>query len=100
VNEGSTAYLTVTFLDKDGNAEAPTSVTWEVHDVPGGEELQGATAIAAASEIEITLPPAVNAILDDDKEWEQRRVTVKASYGASDAVNSTFDYRVLNLSAV
>lgn len=100
VNEGSTAYLTVTFLDKNGEQAAPASATWEAHDAVSGTVLQAATAIGVAGEVEITIPPAVNAILDDSKPWEQRRITIKASYGAADALNGYFDYQVINLSAV
>ena len=53
-----------------------------------------------ASSAEVTLTPDNNAILDSGNSYEKRRVTVKASYGASDGVNDEYDYRVKNLAKV
>lgn len=100
VNEGSTCYVTVTFLDKDGNQTAPSSATWEAIDLKSGSVLQVETALTPAASIEITVPASVNDIYDSTKTEEIRRITVKATYGADDKVNSQYDYRVINLSRV
>ena len=100
VNEGSTAQLAITFLDFDGDPAAPTAATWEAHDVRTGEELQAATAIRpVATEVEIVIPYAVQAILSGDSR-EKRRITVRATYPNGGAHNAQFEYDVINLSQV
>ena len=101
VNEGSTAYLTVNFKDKDGNALAPSSATWQVHDMRSGQVMQEETAIPGVGAVTtITIPPAVNAIVKPANPKEVRRVTVKAAYGSGQAINAEYDYTVINLAFV
>ena len=97
VNEGTTAYLSATFADKTGIAEVPTTVVYRIDDVRSGTEIRGATAVSAASTVEITLSPADNRILGTAQNYETRRVTVVASYGASDQVTAEYTYRVTPL---
>jgi len=99
INEKSTAYLTVRFLNKNGELEAPTSATWQVHDVAKNEVMQKETVLTPASEIEIVIDPKVNTILSD-KRVETRRVTIKAIYGEEDKINEEYNYIVKNLLAV
>lgn len=101
VKEGSTAYLTVTFLNAEGAEEAPVSATWQIDDVASGTALLPATTIdPIAASVELTLTPALNAIVNDLLAYEKRRITVKATYGAADKVNRAYTYDVQNLSAV
>lgn len=101
VKERSTAYLTVTFRDKAGAAQAPTSATYRIDDAGSGAEVLGNTAIGAvAASVELTLPPSVNALLTAANPSEFRRVTVVALYGADDAVRDEYVYEVINLAGV
>lgn len=101
VNEGSTAYLTVAFFDEDGDALAPTSATWQVHDVRSGQVMQAEASIAPISaSVTLTVPPAANAIVTAANERETRRVTIKAAYGTGQAINAQYDYEVINLTYV
>ena len=101
IPEETTSYITVTFLDKDGAAAAPASATWEAIDVDTGTVMKTSTAITPiAASVEITIPPAVNVIVDESKRLEMRRIIVKASYGASDKVNDQYDYLIKNVSQV
>ena len=70
VNEGTTAYLSATFADKTGVAETPTTVVYRIDDVRSGTEIRGATAVSAASTVEITLSPADNRILSTAQNYE------------------------------
>lgn len=97
IAERSTGYLTVTPLDKDGDPEAPASLSYRIDDVDSGTEIRGDTSIAAASSVVIALKPDDSQILDPEKEYEWRQVTVTATYGADDAVNGPYFYRVKNL---
>ena len=100
VNEGTTAYLSATFADKTGVAETPTTVVYRIDDVRSGTEIRGATAVSAASTVEITLSPADNRILSAAQNYEARRVTVVAAYGAADQVTAEYTYRVTPLVGV
>lgn len=98
VNEGSTAYLTVAFADKTGAPAVPASVNYRIDDITNNRVIRAVTALSPAASIEITLTPADNAI--SGAAAETHRVTVTASYGASDALNSQYDYQVVNLQFV
>ena len=100
VNEGSTSYLTVDFLDKDGNAAAPSSVSYRVDCLTSGAEIKADTALGASSQVEITLSAADNAIQDQTNERERRLVTVEASFGANDGVKDEYVYMLKNLRKV
>ena len=101
VNEKTTAYLTVIFLDKSGNQEPPSSATWQVHDVESGEQMKAETPIdPIAAQVELTIPASVNAIVNAAKASERRRVTIKAVYGSDDGLNDQWEYSVKNLSKV
>lgn len=101
VNEKSTAYLTVTFRDKAGAAQAPTGAKYRIDDVTGGQAVRGDTEIASpASTVELTLTVADNTMKNGAAATEQRRVTVVAEYGAGDAVTAEYIYEVINLAGV
>ncbi len=101
VNERSTAYLTVTFRDKAGAAQAPASAAYRIDDVGSGQPVRGDTAISApGSAVEIVLTTADNAIRNAAAGYERRRVTVTAEYGAGEAVRAEYVYRVINLAGV
>jgi hypothetical protein len=100
VNEGTTGYLDATFLTRNGNAEAPSTLVYRIDDVASGATVRGETPIAAGATVTIPLTPSDNAILNPAAVTEKRRVTVKGSYNVDDAVNAQFDYLVRNLSKV
>lgn len=94
VSEGSTCYVTVVPKDKSGVAQAPVSATWSVHDKRTDEEIQPDTVLSPGTSMEITLTPAINTLRDRNYEFEVRVVTVKVTYGASDAVTGVYEYQV------
>lgn len=97
VNEGSTAYLTVDFLDKAGLPAVPSSVSYSIYCLTNRQEVRAATAVTPAAQVEITLTPADTAIIDAGNPVEVRRVTVSATYGGGEAVNDDYDVAVDNL---
>ena len=102
VNEKSTAYLTVTFKDKAGADEAPTSATYTITDVITGTSVRASTPITPiAAQVEITLAPDDNQIyLAAGKDLEYRRVTVIGVYNVTDQVTDEFIYPVQPLKGV
>ena len=100
VNEGSTAYLTVTFRDKNAAAAQPTSSTYQI-DAEDGTSIRVSTALSPSSGVvEITLDKNDNALKDSSLPIERHRVTVNGVFGSNDEVNSEFIYEVRNLAEV
>jgi hypothetical protein len=97
VNEESTAYLTVRFFNKVNSLDVPATATWEVHDKQSGTVLLAPTSILPiANTVELTLTPAINTLVDSVNNTEETRVvTVKASFGASDACNDEYSYELI-----
>ncbi len=101
VNEGTSARLRLSFLDPDEALEAPTSGKYWLLDMLSGTVIRDGVAISGIAEtVDIWLEPADNAILDDTKEFEVKRVIAEGTYNASDAVRRQFDYLVENLSVI
>jgi hypothetical protein len=99
VSEKSTAYVTVTFLDKDGVAAQPSSATYGIHDVDSDTAIRAAGTSLSPSNgaVEITLNKTDNTMVDSTKAKESRRVTVIAVYGADDELLSEYTYEVIGL---
>lgn len=100
VNEGSTAYLTVAFTDKNGAAAAPTTVTYRIDCLTNGTEVKDDTSLSPGTSVEITITATENAIISQSNALEKRVVTVIGSYGTGDAVKNEYQYWVKNLSKV
>jgi hypothetical protein len=64
VNEESSAFLTVSFYDKDDVLTTPSSVQYHLHCLTNNVEVRTWTALSPASEIEIGLDANDNAIID------------------------------------
>lgn len=100
INEKTTSYLTVDFLDKDGLPSAPTSVSYRVDCITTNTEIRADTAITPGASVEITLDSDDNLIINQDNDKELRRVTVTGVYGPKNEINSKYDYWVNNLSGI
>ena len=101
VNEKSTAYLSVTFRNKAGAAQAPATARFRIDDVATGQPVRSDTDISAPdSTVELTLTVTDNTLKNPIAAAEQRRVTVTAEYGGDDAVRSEYIYEVVNLAGV
>lgn len=101
VNEKSTAYLSVTFRNKAGAAQAPATARYRIDDVATGQPVRAETEIAeTGSTVELTLTVDDNTLKNPLGATEQRRVTVVAEYGTGDAVRSEYIYEVVNLAGV
>jgi len=97
IDAGSIAYLTTAFLDRDGAAQAPASVTVEVIDGETGTVIREATAeTPVASSMTFEVSPAENDMLDATKDRERRRIIVRATFGAGDVFVDHFDYLIQN----
>lgn len=98
LNEGSTGWLTIEFRDKSGNLQAPASASYRIDCLTTGQEVRTDNSLnASGGTVELKLEPTDTAILDASNRMETKRVTVTAQFGASDAHNEDYAYRVRNL---
>ncbi len=98
INARSTAWLPITLLDRAGAPAVPSQLNYRIDCVSTGQAVRALTALPPAAELEITLSPNDNRIIEPTSSEETRRVTVVASYGsAGDQVTGQIDYVVSNL---
>jgi hypothetical protein len=97
VNEGTTSYLTVSFLDKSGAAAAPASARCRIDCLTSGQVIRAWTALTPGTSIEITITAAENALNNDASEYETRLVTTEGTYSSTEKVTDEYQYRLINL---
>lgn len=100
VNERSAARLTVDFFDFDDAPSAPTSIDYEVEDLFSGNVLRASTSVTPAASVEIILDKTDTQIVDETNRVEKRCVSILASYGGNDEVNTQFIFDVVNLKGI
>ena len=97
VNEGSTAYLGVEFLDKNNDPDEPNTISYRIDCLSSGTEIRADTSVTPAESVEIKLTPTDHVIVNPAKPHEKRLVTITASYGPEDELNEEYEYNVKNL---
>lgn len=98
IPEGTTSYLTVTFLGEDGTLQSPSVATYRVHDKASQTELVAETPLTITNPVVISLLGGIaNRIVNSALGRETRVVTIHGEYGAEDDVNESFEYQVANL---
>ena len=101
VNEKSTAYLTVTFYDRDDQPAQPASATYEIHDLDTGTEIRTLEGLSPTDGVvDITLNKTDNSLVDDENAKEVRVVSIHAVYGADDELHDEYTYEVIGLDQV
>jgi hypothetical protein len=96
--EGSDFDVTTTFYDLTGKQEVPTSIKWQVYDKDSGTAMNTEQTIAVpAATVTITIPIACNAMVDEDKTSEVRRLEVRGGYAGSRGYNASYEYGLYNL---
>lgn len=100
VNDKSTAYVTVSFTDKDGAAASPSAVSYRVDCATTLAALVPDTSATPGASVEITVPASANAMQDPTNDFETKLVTVTATYGAGEQITGAFRYRVRNLNKI
>lgn len=94
VNEGSTAYLQVTFIGTDGKEEMPQGISYTIEDYESKETIVD-SSVSPAEVVQIKLTPEVNTLRDSDDDI--RVVTVTANYGTGDKHIERFMYEINKL---
>lgn len=84
---GSTAYVRVDFVDRNGAPAAPSSATYSITDVDTGAEIRAATPIGTpGASVELVITPAETAIHTEGRALERRLVRVVGTYGVDDVL--------------
>ena len=96
INEGSSAFLTITFRDQTSVGITPTTAAYRLDNA--GVQVRGWEAFTPSSSshiIEIT--GAENAILNPELAQEIMTVTVRWTYGTGSSGTESFEYVIKNL---
>ena len=96
INEGSSAFLTITFKDQTGTGVTPTTAAYRLDNA--GVQVRDWEAFTPASSshiIEIT--GAENAILNPELATETMTATVRWTYGTGSTGSEAFEYVIKNL---
>lgn len=97
INEKSVAVITVLFKDEDGVLITPSAASYRVDDLTAGTALVASTTITPVDGMhDIVIPASANAIIDNNRTYETKVVTVAWTYGTG-TVNDEYRYRVKNL---
>lgn len=99
VNEKSTAYITVSFFDKNKAPIAPDSITYNTLDVLTGAMIKTSITVTPAASVVITLDAADSAISNISRAYENKCLVVKSVYGVEQC-NDEYFWSVKNLNVV
>jgi hypothetical protein len=100
VKERSTAYISVSFVDKNGAAAVPSTVTYSTKCTTTGTAIKTNVSVTPASTVTITLDSLDNTIQNANNNSEQKALTVRSSYGTNDECNDDYFWSVSNLLSV
>lgn len=98
INEGTTAILEVTYLDKDKANITPTAVSYRVDDLTNGREVLDWTAVITPTASDtITITGAQNAVNNRSQDKELRQITVNATDSSANVVQQDFYYTLIRI---
>lgn len=100
VNERTTSYVTVAFLDRAGAPSVPNSVTYSTRCKTTGVAIKTNVSVTPAASVLITLDAADSTIQNQANATEDKLLTVRAVYGTGDECNSEYAWQVINLVGV
>jgi hypothetical protein len=98
VTEGSTTWVSVAFLDREGVPQAPATISYRVDCLTTGTVMLAATsATPTGTTLTVRVPGNLNRIVNRTNATEVRRLTVKAGYGVDDELVGSVDWFVAPL---
>jgi len=101
INELSALVLDIAFTDEAGDPTTPSAAVYRIDDSSGEEILDDTPITGLAPTVSITIPGALNRILDQTRAAETRIVTAKWTYGTpAKQGTAEYRYRVRNLAFV
>jgi hypothetical protein len=101
-NYGSDVWLTITFLDVNGNVVTPSTISYRIDSLTNSGVVLGDTPIAVpASTITINVPGALNIFLTDIGQSSQlNQLTVTATYVGGAIQKQVFMYEIIAIQTV
>ena len=100
VNEGTSHFVVLTFVDHDGLPVVPLDVYIRIDDFSSGESMRVETAeTSPAAEMTIEITPAENNMINERMPHEKRVMTITATYGTGGErqVTGEYVYKLVNL---
>ena len=97
VNERSACWLEVSLYDTEGQPLIPVTCTYAVYDVLSGQQILAPTPATPAFNTVLTITPGNNAMVDQTKHNEVRRVTWTFNAGQANESNGELLYNLKNL---
>lgn len=95
VNEGSTSYHGLSFLDADGNQVTPESLRYRVTSSTGEPVVDWTTL--PTNTVEIELSSTVNTIGGLGK---RRFLTIECAHNGGDVITEEIEYRIVDLAGI
>lgn len=100
INERTARSLNIALRGDDGSLITPSTLKYRVDCETNGQSVTDWTDLTPESITTIEIPATTNAIIDDARPYEDKRVTVMADEGLSSQSVQTIVYRVRNLQGV
>lgn len=104
INESTTAFQTITFLNENGVPIVPTAATYRLDDEASEHVIKADTTISGlASSVTITLSTTDNAIVNATEKYDVHVLTVEWDYTGSHGATHGADFKrfkVINLLGV
>jgi hypothetical protein len=97
VKESSESWVDVSFFDQNGSQASPSTVTYSLQCLATGKQIKTNVSVGASPVVTITLTPTDNAIQDEANSYEDKLLTVVATFGIGAQQVDDFIYRVRNL---
>lgn len=102
VNERSTYFITVSFLDEDGDPVTPDSATYRLDNLtrPKTNILPATAFPSLSTSVDIIVTSDQNQIYGSRNAYEVREMTVEFDYDGDKHGTAKYTYKVLNLYGV
>lgn len=98
INEGTTAILTVTYLDEDKTNITPSSVSYRVDDLTNVRQVADWASVATpGTSNTITITGALNAVYSRSQEKELRQITVNTTDSSGNVAQDIFIYTLVRI---
>ena len=95
-HERSSFVAKVYFRGSTDAAEAPTTVDYRIDGLTTNTEIQGWTSATPAVQVDLSITPTQNRIVNQRNTWEKRQITVSANRGLADETRDIVMYKILN----
>lgn len=99
IQEGDQHPVRIRLVDADGDAISPTTLRFHLRCEATGTVLSDWTALAASPSVELTIPSALNGIVNDANPFETKCLTVQADSGLPTQLSVRYRYNVWNNAA-